>query len=78
MQLITQTFIQTLSYMACKAYTESWIRRYSKQEAILGAIKSVREEFISMGHEEPFFSADAIEYISDKYEEYRQLNRRMF
>ena len=77
MQIITQTSIQTLSYMACKAYTESWIRRCSKQEAILGAIKSVREEFNSMGHEEPFFSADAIEYILDKYEEYRQLNRHM-
>lgn len=77
MQIITQTSIQTLSYMACKAYTESWIRRCSKQEAILKAIKNIREEFISRGYEEPFFSADAIEYISDKYEEYRQLNRHM-
>lgn len=77
MQIITQTSIQTLSYMACKAYTESWIRRCSKQEAILKAIKNIREEFISRGYEEPFFSADAIEYISDKYEEYRQLNRNM-
>lgn len=77
MQIITQTSIQTLSYMACKAYTESWIRRCSKQEAILKTIKNIREEFISRGYEEPFFSADAIEYISDKYEEYRQLNRNM-
>lgn len=78
MQIITQTSIQTLSYIACRAYTEPWIRQCSKQKAILKAIRNVREDFISIGREEPFFSADAIEYISDKYEEYRQLNRRMF
>ena len=78
MQIVTQTSTSTLSYIACKAYTESWIRQCSKQEAILKAIRSVREEFISVGREEPFFSVDAIEYISDKYEEYKQINRRMF
>lgn len=78
MQIVTQEFVHTLKYIASKAYTESWIRLYSKQEAILKAIKNVREEFISIGYEEPFFSADAIEYISDKYEEYRQLNRNRF
>ena len=77
MQIITQTSIHALLYIARKAYTESWIRRCSKQEAILKAIRTVREEFISFGHEEPFFSADAIEYISDKYEEYKQIHRRM-
>lgn len=77
MQIITQESVQILSYIACKAYTESWIRQRSKREAILRAIKNVREEFISVGREEPFFSADAIEYISDKYEEYIQIHRRM-
>lgn len=74
MQIITQTHIQTLSYIACKAHTNAWFTQCSKQEAILKAIRNVREEFISMGHEEPFFSADAIEYILGKYEEYRQIH----